>query len=388
MSVHRVTGSLITVERKSGPVYFIKARDRGGHQVKRRLGPVADWPRKKAQDALRDFLTDLGRVPERGDHSVTFGYAVAAWLDYVEHDRRRAPSTVRDYRNAVNRYLLPRLGEKPLSEIGVEDLERLRAELLAELSRRTTQKIMVLVHGIFRLAERRGWTTTNPADKVERVTVKRRAEFAVLSPVEVQAVARTTETEQDATLILVAAFTGLRLGELRGLRWRDVDFANQLVHVRRSHYGAANTEEGPPKSGQARSVPLIDVAARALDGLSRRGTFTAPTDRVFSDPVGETLNDGAIRTTFYAALDLAGIDRDRGTGKALVFHDLRHTFGTMAVQVFPLSDVQAYMGHADIATTMLYVHHTPEHAAADRLGRLVDDPEPAAMPDRNFGASR
>jgi integrase len=118
-------------------------------------------------------------------------------------------------------------------------------------------------------------------------------------------------------------------------------------------------------------VPLIDIAARALDGLSRREQFTGAKDRVFCDPTGETLNDGAIRAMFYAALESAGIDRDRGTGKKLVFHDLRHTFGTLAVQAFPLSDVQAYMGHADIQTTMIYVHHTPQHAAADRLGELV-----------------
>ena len=89
------------------------------------------------------------------------------------------------------------------------------------------------------------------------------------------------------------------------------------------------------------------------------------------------------RDALYAALEAAGIGRDRGTGKLLVFHDLRHTFGTLAVQAFPLSDVQAYMGHADIATTMIYVHHTPQHAAADRLGQLVEDEqESAATSDR------
>jgi hypothetical protein len=61
----RVTGSLITVDRQAGPVYFMQARDRDGRQTKRRLGDVSDWPRKRAQDALRDFLTDLGRVPDR-----------------------------------------------------------------------------------------------------------------------------------------------------------------------------------------------------------------------------------------------------------------------------------------------------------------------------------
>ncbi len=367
----RVTGCLIVVDRQAGPVYFIKARDRDGRQVKRRLGPVADWKRKAAEDALRDFLTDLGRVPERGDGSVTFAYAVGAWLRYVEHDKQRAPSTLRDYRNTVTRHLTPRLGDQAISTITVDDLERLRTELLEVLSPRTAQKTMVLLHGIFRLAARRGWCATNPVADAERITVRRRAEFAVLSPAEVQAVARAAGTDQDAAVILVAAFTGLRLGELRALRWRDVDFTNRLVHVRRSHYGAAGTLEGPPKSGQARSVPLIDRAARALDGLSRRDRFTGPDDRVFCDPIGKTVNDGAIRGALYDALGAAGISRDRGTGKLFVFHDLRHTFGTLAVQAFPLSDVQAYMGHADISTTMLYVHFTPQHAAADRLGALV-----------------
>ena len=143
---------------------------------------------------------------------------------------------------------------------------------------------------------------------------------------------------------------------------------------------APRAEEGPPKSGQARSVPLIDIAARALDGLSRRDRFTGPSDRVFCDPTGDTLNDGAIRQAFYDALEAANIDRDRGTGKLLVFHDLRHTFGTLAVQAFSLSDVKAYMGHADIQTTMVYVHHTPQHAAADRLGQLVAEAESALDP--------
>lgn len=99
---------------------------------------------------------------------------------------------------------------------------------------------------------------------------------------------------------------------------------------------------------------------------------------MFCDPFGETLNDGAIRAAFHEALAAAGIERDRGTGKLLVFHDLRHTFGTLAVQALPLSDVKAYMGHADIDTTMTYVHHQPQHAAADRLGQLVQN-------DADFG---
>ena len=64
----------------------------------------------------------------------------------------------------------------------------------------------------------------------------------------------------------------------------------------------------------------------------------------------------------YDALDAAGLPRMR-------FHDLRHTFGTLAVQAFPLIDVKAFMVNADIQTTMIYAHHVPEHDAADRSDR-------------------
>jgi len=76
------------------------------------------------------------------------------------------------------------------------------------------------------------------------------------------------------------------------------------------------------------------------------------------------VEDSALRRRFYAALKQAKI-------KHLRFHDLRHSFGTLAVQVFPLSDVKAYMGHADIATTMIYVHHVPQHDAAAKLSTAL-----------------
>src|SRR5215218_5740130 len=88
-------------------------------------------------------------------------------------------------------------------------------------------------------------------------------------------------------------------------------------------------------------------------------------------------------------MEKAGVGRDRGTGKPFVFHDLRHTFGTLAVQAFALSDVRASMGHADVQTTMLYVHHTPQHDAADRLGALVSkDSSPAFGQEGTRGATR
>jgi integrase len=138
-----------------------------------------------------------------------------------------------------------------------------------------------------------------------------------------------------------------------------VDFAGQRVHVRRSYSHVAGHEKAP-KSGKVRSVPLMAELVAPLDRLSRREHFTGDDDLVFCSTVGEHLNHHLLRRRYYVALDRAGLRRVR-------FHDLRHCFGSVAVRAFPLSDVQAMLGHAHVTTTMRYVHHRP---GADDDARL------------------
>jgi integrase len=166
----------------------------------------------------------------------------------------------------------------------------------------------------------------------------------------------------------VLAYTGLRLGEVVALRWADVDFAGERILVRK---GVTRWIEGAPKSGRVRSVPLVEQVARALDGLSRRERFVGPDEFVFCNELGGFVDDSRLRKRFYRALQDAGLGRLREKDDRVVFHDLRHTFGTIAVQAFPLSDVKAFMGHENIETTMIYVHHIPQADAAARLGALL-----------------
>ena len=183
--------------------------------------------------------------------------------------------------------------------------------------------------------------------------------------------ARRIQDEQDAAMFTTAAFAGLRLGELRALRWRDIDFELRIVHVRRAF---TQKLEDAPKSGRVRATPMGDQVSDALKDLARRERFTAAQDLIFPAPDGGYLEDSALRRRYYKALKAAEIPHLR-------FHDLRHTFGTLAVQEFALSDVKAYMGHADIATTMIYVHHIPQHDAANRLSaRLAKTSSSAATP--------
>ena len=369
----KATGQLRVIERREGPVFYAKLRLGDGSWATRGLGrvwekhtrpPEGFLTRGMAEARLSAILAGDDPLVNIAPVRLTFGAAVDEWLEYVEQDRKRRPSTVRDYRTTARHMLIPAFGEStPAEDVTTQDVEAYRRRLVkaGKLSPRTINKSLVLLHGIFKLAVKRHGLPGNPVEGAERQPQRRSGDFRVLDPGEVALLANNAANDQDAALFTVAAFTGLRLGELRALRWSDVDFAKRLVHVRRSHVLG---HEDTPKSHKVRSVPLIDQAARALDGLSRREHFTEDDDRVFVNEVGDVLGVDLLRRRFHKALTAAGL-------KPMRLHDLRHTFGTLAVQAFPLSDVKAYMGHANIQTTMIYVHHVPQHDAADRLGALV-----------------
>jgi integrase len=384
MAARSVTGHAFLADRKRGPQWYVKYRLPSGRQVQRKLGPAwtergrppaGYFTKKTAEQALQEILVDarrgtladMDRPAER-----TFADACSEWLRYVEHDKQRAASTIRDYRNVVDHYLLEEFGaETPLTAITRDRIDQYRDDLMGgenPLSRRTIQKVLVLLHGILKRAKRKGWIDANPAEDVERVTVSRTGEFNVLSVEQVEAVARACREPLYSALIVVASYTGLRLGELRALRWSHVDFTNRNILVQRNL--PSHGIERAPKSGKVRSVPLIDDAARALDQLSRRELFTASDDRVFTRD-GDALDDNEIRTRVYAAMEAAGIDRETFPAGPFRLHDLRHTFGTIAAQRWQIQEVQAYMGHADLKTTMVYVHHVPKVAAAAELSAHV-----------------
>lgn len=373
---HSVSGHLLRTERATGARWVGHWRDLDGVQHKRVIARV--WigrgqptdgylTKRGAQRALDEILIEeRRRVPGsavRARSPVTFEEAAAEWLRYLRDDRGRRASTVRDYERVLRKWLMPVFGPAHIEAISARDIDRFRAALVADglLTPRTINKYLAQLHAIFRRAQRVYGLAGNPAAGAERQPVRRSGDFDVLSVEEIGQLVAAAISELDGAIFLTAAFAGLRLGELRGLRWADVDLTKRLIHVRRSYVMG---EAGPPKSGRVRSVPMVDDVAEALTRLRERERFTGDDDLVFAGPLGNPFEDSALRRRFYAALERAGL-------KHIRFHDLRHSFGTLAVQVFPLTDVKAFMGHADIATTMIYVHHVPQHDAARRLGAVL-----------------
>jgi integrase len=375
----------VKVKRKRGDMWYLKLRLPDSQwpgrtmSTRRLLGPAwterskpADgyYTEKMAKYELQAVLADArrGTLPKGAPGAApTFGQAVNEWVRHVE--REGASNTyVRNCESVAKRLLTPAFGaDTPVASVDDQQVDALRDELMdGPLRPPTVKKTMVMLYGIMRNAQRKKWIKANPCVDAGRVKVaKPSGDYKHLSVEEVFAVARATNDEQDAALIVVAAMTGLRMGELRALRWADVDFTQRAIHVRHNH---AHGEDKLPKSGKVRSLPMADQVAVALDGLSKREHFTGPGDLVFVNAYGRYVNAKELRQAFYSGLKLAGLGHKREGAHPFVFHDLRHTFGTLCARSgVPVGEIQVYMGHASLSTTEIYMHHAPKHDAAQRL---------------------
>jgi integrase len=184
------------------------------------------------------------------------------------------------------------------------------------------------------------------------------------------------ETEQDRVVYIVAAYSGLRQGEILALRWRWVDFVDGLLHVQRNY---TDGKDKIPKGKKVRSVPMTPAVMDALAKLKERGYLTDNDDLVFVGEGGGYVNHFNLRRAFYRTIKNAGLREIR-------FHDLRHYFGTQAVTVLDPLKVQGYMGHKHYSTTQRYLHHKPKREDAARLhtafgGTAEPYPEPYPQPE-------
>lgn len=414
---HQPTGHVFRVERKRGPAWYAKYRLPDARQVQRRIGPAwtargrppaGYYTKRQAEDWLRDVLDQArrGTLPGLVRTGATFADAAAEFLRYVEQDRALKPSTIRGYRSIIDAYLTPAFGPERLEDISTSDIERWRSNLtsvhserlrereratvrakassaeggaskpppgpLRPLSNNSKNRIVTLLHGVFARACKAYGLPLNPVTGVERHPVKLAGDIDVFSPEEVWALVRKADSAQDGALYLTAAFTGLRRGELLALRWRDIDFAGSIVRVRASYAAGALTS---PKSGKVRSVPLAPDVAKALAKLAERERFTSEDDLVFAGETGSYLDGSALRRRYKHALKDAAL-------RPLRFHDLRHTFGTRMIAKADIRRVQEWMGHADIQTTMRYLHYAPRKEDA----LLVAEAFQLETPEQPVGA--
>lgn len=343
----------------------------------------------------------------------TFRDLARVWLGHLAAVDDAKPSTLRNYRallaepgtphrrghgTALGRIMCA-LGDTPLGDVTTGQVAALLEGVGADgVSRRTVNRHREVVVAIFnfglRPEQRDRWQLTqNPAADAPKRREDGPGRLEVFTVEEVEALARAAETgawrdtrshetpaiedalgaedRQLGELLRIAAYTGLRRGELVVLRWRDLRWSERVLVVERA---LSDTVERTTKGRRIRFVPLADQPLAALDRLSQRPNFTSPDDYVFCNAAGERLDPSALRRRYIAARDAAGLP-------PLRFHDLRHTTGTLLTRVLDPVTVKDVLGHADLKTTERYLH-------AIRASALADVATRAFTPEGASGLSR
>ena len=255
------------------------------------------------------------------------------------------------------------LGDVALEDVTPEMLERWKGSLTC--SNRTTAKYLVNLHGIFRRAMKVWGLPRNPVAEVERPRTRVSDDLEAFSPEEVWALVRAGGSRQDGALFLTAAFTGLRMGSC----WRSSG-ATSTSPARRCGCAGATTSRRLGRRRAARSGPC-----RSSTTLHSAGSVRRPRGFVGDDELLFPNDFGRFRTPAHCAC--ATRRRSRAGLRPLRFHDLRHTFGTLAVRRAEVLAVQAWMGHADIQTTMRYVNHRDRGDEAKLLAQAFAVADPA-----------
>jgi integrase len=380
-----VSGHIYRVERKRGAVWYWKLRLPQGGEERKAIGPEWNGPgrppegyftKRTAQAALEARLTDVRRgigIPART--GATFRDAAEDWFSRGKAETGWKPSTTRDYRSALDRHLLPAFGDWRLEDVTTDTITRWRSGRMADvespLPLRTAVKLLAILHGIFERARKTYRLQGNPATDVERLRTRYVPEdYDFYVPEEVWSLVRAAESEQDGAIFLTAAFTGLRLGELLALRVRDVDFEADSIRVLGSYDHRAG-EVGTTKGGRGRTVPMVPEVAQTLARLLQRDRFTGRDNLVFPGETGEHLDGSSLRRRYRDAQSAAKL-------RKLRFHDLRHTFGSLAINSGSTVEVQAWLGHADSRTTGRYVHYKRRSDEAARLAEAFRVEMPAS----------
>lgn len=344
--------------------YGIDYVDASGRRVREWGFPTAELAKKARAQRIAEAAAGRMRIPTSKQ---LFREYAEEWL--VTNKARLKPSTYRLYEAYLRTHLLPYFGSAPLSRMAIADVRRFVAQMAATgTSPKSVNNVLVLLKTVLKGAEQDGLIGVNPAASVKRLKWHR-PEMQFLTPAEVSLFLKNTSPDCH-TLFLVGFTTGLRLGELLGLQWGDIDFASGFLHVRRSVY--RHQYLTPKSEYSARKVMLIPAARQSFlayrtrvnaERLVTRLPGAEPTTPVFWDPRMYSA-EKMIRRQFQRTLRRAGLP-------AIRLHDMRHTFASLLIhQGESPKFIQRQMGHSSIETTFdLYGHLFPEsyEGAANRL---------------------
>ena len=339
------------------------------------------------QEAIRKRRNDErfhGRVPTLAEYGND-------WIEALTLQ----PSTILGYRRQFNNYIRPHLGAKPLDRITAPAIGKLYRMLRerggkdgGSLSANTVNKTSITLAAILDAAMEEGFLVKNPArlKKIVKAPTGRdiraeREEMQTWTADQLKAFLAWDKGVYDDDLFplwFTLARTGMRRGEVLALQWRDLDFTNARISIRRAVDSASRDRTKIPKSGKSRVIDADTELMGVLKALKgTRGMIALdlarPSAFIFSTDEGQ-LRDPVLVTNAWRR-------RTAAAGKVvddlphIPLHGLRHTHATLLLQLGESPKVvQERLGHGSIAITMdIYSHVQPtmQRAAADRFAELL-----------------
>lgn len=291
------------------------------------------------------------------------------WLSTTTHLK---PKTRESYESILRRHLVPAFGQLPVGRIDHPSVLKHLSRLQASGARPgTIRNVRDVLRMVLRLAQRSGAIKVNPAQEV-KVPTSRKKEMLFLNANQVMtladAISRPGDTDHNhyGLLIRMAAFTGLRAGEISALRVDRLDLMRRRVHVVASASEAhGKFAIGPPKTYQRRTVPLPSALA---EDLVEHVAGLDQADFVFKAPEGGPhRHSNFYRRHFRPAVARAGLP------EGFRFHDLRHTYAAMLIEqnAHPRA-IMERLGHSTISVTLgTYGHLLP--SLEESLTEALDD---------------
>lgn len=294
-------------------------------------------------------------------------FAESVWLGRqqarVQQGRLRS-STLRNYRRDLNGYLLPTFGDHRLQAITVEDVQRFADELSAAgKAPYTVIRIVNTLSSILSLATHYRHVSHNVVTSVEKPAAKRQREPVALTLAQVRRLVDAAETPDERNLILIAAFTGARQGELFGLRWQNVSLepegAETVLIVEQAYQG--EVVDSPKTASGRRLIPLGPNAAEAFRSQHVESQRPNPLGLVLPSAEGNVQRQSNFTRRVWTPL------RERAGLPEVHFHDLRHFFISRVRNAgLPPAVTEQLAGHSDERTHRGYTHAIPGTEAATR----------------------
>lgn len=337
-------------------------------------------PTRKALEAKIADAIVRARSEEPDASTITVTGFLDLWMEAIKPRIRAA--TFRVYRGRIDGFVVPVLGRKQLAKLMPGDVQRLHtAVLAAKRSPATAAAVHAVLRSALSDAVRWGYVQRNVASAV-RSPRPTPPQVVTWNVGQVNAVIRASDGDPYACLWRLALTTGMRRGELIGLRWEDVDFENRLLFVRHTlvqgERGKAWQSEVPKTEKGRRSVALTDADIDAIR-LHRKQqaqwelaaeSWRNDLDLVFTERNGRPISQNKLGPRFKQLIARADVPVIR-------FHDCRHTHASLLLAAGENPKVvQERLGHANISMTLdLYSHATPsmQHTAAARLKQLLEE---------------